>query len=1330
MKKVWTIVLASAAMLVLFARSDGASRISMAEAINIKDVQARAGLASPATVTVSGTIRHLGSPVSGVEVNVVWSSGDGTDTTGSDGIYSVSGVPTGGEVMIFVRPPIAQRLAFRNWSIDPLTGDLTKDFDLEDGQQLQGEFRKPDGTPYAKTFWLETNPSGFSPPPDEWYGVTAFSGNFDLVLPKGIYTLRPNPAPSPYYMPRTKLDLRTSDVTGLVITLLDQRPPPFPITPPRASLITVGDPAGDDRYTVTGAAGAVEPLSAVAVINLSSYIPTTTTADANGAFTATLYAPPGSSLLVKYDPVGDRVARLWQDIQTTTLKTSEYLNPLPGTILHVGAPPAGSGSSQAFSDAGLFYQDAPRAWAGWWISGTLQVPPGNPGTGLHVQRGQPVTFTARLRVTVPAITCIEPLTYTPKAHVQLRYLFGADGHADPWGIWFNAHLFTPTGLPIEHEASGETRPVVSANFTGLTCVGRHVFDGFAYATFVVPNDLPDGIYQTEAWIESGGVSLDPNTPMVQIWYHHEPAATLPSLTVGSSGPPRIPWVLLGDYSINGHRGAQAREDIGRFAMPTRIVFPARAVIVPRLDERSGKPLVYRLEPGSPWLSSTDRREPNPPRIPLKLPSGTLTVQVHKPDGSTDTLGPTDILQSSVRTPTTPGGTDLDDGTGQIGDLYHLTTMDDAFAYSFDQYGYYTINLDGSVDDIYGNTYPIAGTYDVVVARVLDLDPAELPTTPYQQGDAFAPGLHIFPPVMANVNVRFVQMPYSDPAQVITTTIIGQANRLGYFQPPVGTVITLTAPGEFRADIYASYTAPDGTFWAGAVTWGNVVEGPVAQIEAHGRRGMDYKSDTISDMPAWFEVFDLVNNRPDKVGIENYYPYFNGDIHWGNQDRQPGDSIHSIITIRDKAGYDGTIYNIMRGNWSKARNGFRWPPVDTSLTGLNKRLAVGEAPLFTTTGSGIDPAVAPNQIDQWSYWYGSSERPDVHVREILSEDNMGTAYWRFNDTYGYQIGEGALGDLPGDIKWEFGGAVFRIISPTNSVNDYAIYSSLWVLLPDGDPIGARVTAPFRGANGTSIDGGPIMTLQGKDIDMLFLPKGVRPGDVLEVGDVIAFSGHVGPPLDSQVSVTITAPSHVRHVHTWHANKIGWLYDPTFDFVANEPGRWMVDVSVLHDRPLAYAAAPTSHNTGTVLGATGQYEFYVVEPGSPKLFVTSPQPGFVTWPTGHIEPIPIQGIAPAGTTAVRYTIHDKGVVMGQGSVTPDASGIFTVTYDAQALHTVFPFVSLTAHEGIWEGLADEVEINLLSLGTSTPHANTVTLIGEEVFIGNEIHQVFLPVVLKEP
>jgi hypothetical protein len=217
------------------------------------------------------------------------------------------------------------------------------------------------------------------------------------------------------------------------------------------------------------------------------------------------------------------------------------------------------------------------------------------------------------------------------------------------------------------------------------------------------------------------------------------------------------------------------------------------------------------------------------------------------------------------------------------------------------------------------------------------------------------------------------------------------------------------------------------------------------------------------------------------------------------------------------------------------------------------------------------------------------------------------------------------------------------------------------------------------------------------------------------------------------VTITAPSGTQHPAEFRANRIGWVYDPGFDFPAYEPGRWTVDVSVLHDRPyVGNGVTPDSHNTGTVLGTGGRYEFYVVEPDSPEFNLFSPEPGYIVWPTGGIEPIVIQGHAPLGTTAVHYTFHDKGVVMGQGVATPGAGGVFEIIYDANALHADFPMLSLTAREGRWEGLADEVAINLLAVGAGPPRAAAVTLIGEEVFIRSGIRDhfaVFLPLVVRQ-
>ncbi|KPL18363.1 MAG: hypothetical protein AMJ93_13890, partial [Anaerolineae bacterium SM23_84] len=1118
--------------------------------------QAMSELRSNALATVSGTIRHDGSPVAGVPVMVFWEGGGREVTTGPDGRYAVSEVPTGSWVMIHVLPPVPMRLASRNWRTDAVTGDVVKDFDLVSGHLLSGQFRQPDDSAYTESFWLSVNPVDSSPPAQEWIGTTAFNGQFELVVPPGVYSL--TASTPPYFVPRTKVDLRQADRTGLTVTLLEAPEPPFPTKPPLADRITVAAPDAEGYATVTGLAGAVEPLSAVALVNLNAHNLAIAVADAAGAFTASLYAPPGSTLLIKVDPSGERIQWLWQASQTGAAPADiSYMNPLPGTTLAVGSPlQAPSGD---FERAGGFV-DEQQSWAGWSLSGKLTVPSPGTGPGILLRRGERVTVQARLRITSPALDCSGAVDFVPHVHLHLRPLFGPQGQPYPSGIWFNSHLFTPTGLPIELEGGMAAYGLGGAPFTSPVCVSAHAFESFLDHTFTVPEHLPDGFYMVDAWVDSGGVPLARGLPVTVVWHHEAQATSVALARVGSPASPRIPWVLLGDDPVNGHRGVLAREVAEWYAMPNRAIYPPHRVIVPRLNERSGEPIAYRLEPGCNWLSSTDRRFANPPQIPLALPSGSLTVHIRRPDGGTDVLGPSPIRQSSVRTPTTPGGDALQEGTGHIGDLYHLTTLDEQFHYAFTQDGHHVITLSGEVKDVFGNTYDIAGTYDVFVARVLDLDPGQLPTMPYKQGDAFAPGLHLFPPVPAEVHIRLVHMPDSDPARAEVTEIEGRANRFGYFQPPPGTEVIMGSPGEFRVDYTAVYQAPDGTVWMGAMTWGNVVEGPSPQMEAHGRRGMDYHDDTIDDMPAWFEVFQL---PADKVGIENYYPYFSGDVHWGNQDRQPGDSIHSIITVKDLTGSRQTIYNLLRANYPRALNGFRWPPDDWSMDGLNKRIAIGEAPLFITTDSDVHPAVAPHRVDQWGYWYGSSQRPDVRVRELISEDNMGTAYWRFNDTYGYQIGEPADGDQPGDLKWEFGGAVLR--APGHGINEYAIYSSLWVLLPDGDPIGARVTPPFQDATGAGINGGPILTLKGQDIDMLFLPKGVRPGDVLELGDTVAFCGHVGPPLNSLVEVTITSPGGAVYHRTWHANKIGWLYDPSFDFVAEEIGRWTVDVSVVHDRP---------------------------------------------------------------------------------------------------------------------------------------------------------------------
>lgn len=1276
------------------------------------------------TATVSGTITHNSNPVAGVRVIVSWSGGNYETITGPNGLYSASGVTTGSFAQVLVLPPVAMSLEYRTWHTATLASDAIKDFDLASGYLLSGRFVQPDGSPYYGQYPVLDALGSMLPTGESYFYEFDPSGYFTSVLAADFYTLFfIRELIDEYYLPPTVIDLRHGNETGRLIALLE-RPEPLPMQPPDASLIAVGGSDLEGYATVHGAAGSVPPLSAVLVDNLNANNIAATASDASGAFTTTLYAPPGSWLMIKYDPSGERVSMHWAWSKTSDKETAMDLHNLPGTLLYAGNKPAGGDGWQDFNAVGKF-----GFWAGWWMSGTIQTENSTSlaGVGLPVQAGETFTVTARLRVTSPALNCTGVPTYSINGAGFLNYLFDASGRALNSGRWFTSYLFTPTGLPIEHETDLEVEVMESHNFTNLTCVTTQALDAHLQQTYTIPASLPEGIYLPSV-IVVGNIPQQSGLPTLISWLQNAEVAQLPPLRVGEPATPRIPWTLLSNYTVNGLRGLQAVQDEGRYAMPDRVRFSPDLVVVPRLDERTGEALVYHLDPGSQWLSGSDRRPPQAPRLTLDLQAGELAIEVVKPGGGVDPLGPDLIQQSWVYTPGLLDNNQIHEGTGNITDMFHLYSPDETFAYTFQQYGFHTIHIYGVVEDIYGNTYPIEGTYELLVARLLDLDSAQLPTMPYEVGDVFAPGLHIYPPLPAHVDISLRHLPASDISQTQLYTVTGDANRFGYFQPLPGPKFVFGEPGEFRVDIQAMYHAPDGSLWAGTTTWGNVVASPAARFEVHGRRGMDYKLPDIDPlMPPWFANANL---DPSWVGIENYYPYFSGDILWGAEVPdlgQGGDSLHTILTVKDLTPSQ-EIYNLLRNFFPRATNAYRNPPTAVSMQGLEQRMEIGEAPLFISTRTGKDAVIDPEQVDFWGYWYGSSERPDVHVREIISEDGMATAYWRYADTYGMQIGEPADGDQPGDIKWNFGGVVLRVISETNPINEYNIYGSFWVLLPHDDPVGPRVTPPFQTAAG-GMNGGPLMSLLGQDVDMLFLPKGLRPGDILELGNTASFSGHVGPPLDSRVTVTITSPLGMQHISEWHANKIGWVYDPGFDFVVNEIGRWTVDVFVEHDRPyLPTGITPTSHNSGTVLGTSGRYEFYVVEPGSPWLFIASPKPGTIYWPDNQVEPVTIRGVAPAGTTALYYTIHDKGIVMGQSTLPVAGDGQFNLVYDAKELHLSFPMLSLTAHEGRWEGLADEVEINFLAVGPGIARAATVTLIGEQVYLGSPPQWIYLPLLRR--
>jgi hypothetical protein len=916
-------------------------------------------------------------------------------------------------------------------------------------------------------------------------------------------------------------------------------------------------------------------------------------------------------------------------------------------------------------------------------------------------------------------------------HVQLHRCFDQDGRQVPLVQAFYSNFLTPTGLPIWRDATGWSPVEASGTATGWRQASDNSLRATLSLTLTVPADLRPGHYIPRLALSFNGIPLGSETQRALrpgfIYGDPTRSGDLPLTRIGSPAAPRLMWTLLTDTLHNGSRGAIAREDRTAIGQTPLTVFQSQQMVVPRIDPRTGQEIAYPLEPFFPLVSLGDRGTPNPPLIPFDLPSGSLTVRVRAPDGSVEILGPAPFRQSTSRTPSFPDGKVRDNDGGAFQEAYQLLTLQEPFAYTYDQYGHHVITLEGRVRDIRGNLYLGSGTYDVHVARPLKLESGQLPTTPYQVGNFVSGGLHVYPPVPAEVEIRLVHMPNSNPDAAVEHVIEGRANRFGYFYPAEDLPPSLAQPGEFRVDITASHWDEQGVLWMGVATWGGVVEGPNPILVAHGRRGLD-----VPQVPPvlWF-YHEALNYEQ---VAHTFYPYYSGDVYWGIDLDMTADSILPAISVQDTVG---EIYQIIEQRWNRPH-----PRLYPSGT-LPDRIAADAAPLVSTTSDRSDPLWSPERVDQYGYAYRSSERPDVRVHETVSEEGQGIGYWRYNAPYGDQAG--VEGDLPNDLKWQFGGAVYRLLRERRPINEYAIYGSLWVLLPDDDPLRGRVTPPFQGTTGGP-DGGPILTLKGQEIDLFFLPRGVQPGDVLETGDRFSFSGHVGPPLDSRVAFTVTSPSGAVLPFEGRANKVGWFHDPGIEVPLDEPGRWMVQVRVVHDTPIPSGGTPSAHNTGTVLGtADGRYDFYVVDRDSPRLGIVAPRPGYLSWPTapGSSTPItvtqvPVVAPVPAGLSnvSVSYTIRMPGYILEQDHLTPTGS-TFTIPYDPLALHDDYPNLDLKGRDADQPGLADPVLISFLLSGRQAGHqhyyAGALFLNGDDVQIPGASppsagHLIYLPLVQR--
>jgi len=913
--------------------------------------------------------------------------------------------------------------------------------------------------------------------------------------------------------------------------------------------------------------------------------------------------------------------------------------------------------------------------------------------------------------------------------ISLQKLFNADGSPQAATNYFMSTMLTPSGFPIQ--GGGPNDIGLNRNYTvkDLQYVGGNTVAGQWGATIQLPSNLEPGIYRPQLFVVASDVPTSTQWLAAYVNNFMVPpqSATLPPFQVGEVAEPRMIWRLLMDDFVQGTRGAGAREDEGRFGLASQIVSQGAAYYLSPVDLRTGRSITYRLEPFLPMISFSERRLPGQPALPLKLPGGEMCVIVHQPDGSAMDLGCEGFAQSFNRTKTTRSGVDLNGGTVQLDDVYSLKVAGDRFRFVFEQYGHHLVEMAGSVEDPWGNVYAGGGSYDVWVAHSLDIDPGILPGTPLTIGDAFNPSMQFYPRVPAEVNLTVSHYPASNPDFLEVYTTTGRANDFGYFNP-TGPPILLESPGEFRVDVQAIFTDTDGLQYMGSMAWGSVVATPddEAQLVAHGRRGLD----SLVDIPnTWFKLNSL--SIPQGAISHAFNPYLNGDILWSRMSdvSYGGDSLLIVGSLQDTVG---TIAGKLPARINRMH-------LEISSPGdLSERINAQELPLFISTWSGQAPqlvlgqigAELPEDVDQLAYSYRSSQRPGLRVREMVSEDNQNGGYWRLDTLYDDQLSVGVLGDQVNDFKLQFVGAVYRDLE--TGLNEYLVQGSGWIFIPDSDQRGSRVMPPFAGPGngGWTTDGGPILTLKGQDIHMFILPTGVRPGAVLEEGDLFHFSGQLMPTLNSQVAVTVTAPGGAAHLIRGQANKIGYYYDPAESFEVNEPGLWTVDVKIWHDGQIGDGQSVDCDPadpfdpvrpcpSGDVLGSDGgRYVFYVSPTGAPRLAITSPLPGFLTFP-GDVIPVTISGVVPPGldNVSIEYTMGMPGYILKRGQATVTAE-TFSFTYDPMALQMDFPNLDLIDRDDVHPGLADTIAMGILLKGQTGDETiyrvNSVTLQGEQVFL----------------
>lgn len=1073
-----------------------------------------------------------------------------------------------------------------------------------------------------------------------------------------------------------------------------RQPPPRIERSPDPKLISV-NPEEDGQTIIIGAPGAAGDTRAriVRVVNLFTSDQAAALVREDGSFKVRLVAPPGSSIQISTsmgedlpEELRDGLASQW-GLDLTGLR-EDFRGMIEGDrSCSTGLILPVKRKNPVAQDEACFVRKLGKEHL---IFGTAHLS----RTRLSPEELGEAAITLSIRCESEA--AVRRLAnHDFDVGCSLTPLFNRDGKQLSAMRLLATHVLTPTGLPIEtqtdlvgqrdhtgrfHMEPGpqgvETHPreVHFGTWRVQGCIAQVSLS----LVFEIPSNTPPGTYSLNGHFNPRGAGEF-------FGLEHPSELFLGRVIVGDPAQPRLACVLLGSAGSGGSRGAIAREDCTAYNFAPRNVLRPEKLIIPRDDARMNNPVRYPLDPYLPLVSLTDRPHEFrlwPPRISFDCESSSLTVTVEAPDGKTDRIGPAPLVAAQndltcvspdrfVRDRIiAPVGASY--GNPSLADIYHLTGRG-AFDYAFTQYGHYVISLEGKINDLSGIPHTISGTYDVYVARPIDIDIFPEPGTPLWPGVKIYPQVRVLPPVPADVTMSFLHMPDSDPAKALTLRFTGKANRWGIFLPyPQERSVLFENPGEYRCDVTVKYVDTEGVWWMASRRGASVVVTPNSDVVIHGERGNRVPS--MKWRARWFIARNshfITGAPPDTFGMgHTCYPYEGGDVAWLG-DRDP-DSLFPNLTFEDP---EGAIASLIAERWPEVRSGAGRAGLYPDSLRPEDRLAIGEVPFVSSSSRGFSPSMKPEDVDQWAYFYSTSWRPGISVRSHVAEDMVPASYWFFDDVYGYQFGVGPNGDMPGDIKMNYGGTVFRDL--TTGIRHYGAYASMLVLInPETDPIGRRVMPPFDGLLPGSPPSGPLLEMGAKRYEMFLTYGAVAPGAVLEVGDRFCVSGVVWPPISGFVQGSVTSPSGKRTPFKTPSNAVGLFNIP--GPIASEPGAWIVTAEGCCNGKtsagiIADLVPKEQWPHGGGIGLEGTDFVVPVVPRNAESIAFDLSRGRHLSPP---RPFVIRGQFPKDLSAqhVQVLASLPGQVIDRKEL-PAEKGSFTYIYDPQNLSKQFPNIDVT-------------------------------------------------------